>query len=161
MIFLIEQVLPQGYFDQSLRALSVDMAVLRSLLHQRLPKTARHLDELQRNSGVFLISLAYSCYPKDLYGLTYRCSYSFLWLNFSNLCSDDLSGSSVRKAENGISLSFPTFFFEKNCARKLAPERVLWVASNASQKWCIAHLADVCGNFYTVKHCKRKQHIMI
>uniref|UniRef100_F1KW87 TBC1 domain family member 30 n=1 Tax=Ascaris suum TaxID=6253 RepID=F1KW87_ASCSU len=50
MIFLIEQVLPQGYFDQSLRALSVDMAVLRSLLHQRLPKTARHLDELQRNS---------------------------------------------------------------------------------------------------------------
>uniref|UniRef100_A0A914ZW48 Rab-GAP TBC domain-containing protein n=3 Tax=Parascaris univalens TaxID=6257 RepID=A0A914ZW48_PARUN len=50
MIFLIERVLPQGYFDQSLRALSVDMVVLRSLLHQRLPKTAHHLDELQRNS---------------------------------------------------------------------------------------------------------------
>ena len=51
MIFLIEQVLPSGYFDQSLRALSVDMAVLRDLLHQRLPKLATHLDSLQKNSG--------------------------------------------------------------------------------------------------------------
>lgn len=51
MIFLIEQVLPSGYFDQTLRALSVDMAVLRDLLHQRLPKMAAHLDALQKNSG--------------------------------------------------------------------------------------------------------------
>ncbi len=51
MIFLIEQVLPSGYFDQTLRALSVDMAVLRDLLHQRLPKMAVHLDTLQKNSG--------------------------------------------------------------------------------------------------------------
>uniref|UniRef100_A0A914W0D4 Rab-GAP TBC domain-containing protein n=1 Tax=Plectus sambesii TaxID=2011161 RepID=A0A914W0D4_9BILA len=50
MIFLIEQVLPSGYFDQTLRALSVDMAVLRDLLHQRLPKMAGHLDNLQKNS---------------------------------------------------------------------------------------------------------------
>lgn len=52
MIFLIEQVLPSGYFDQTLRALSVDMAVLRDLLHQRLPKMAAHLDNLQKNSGI-------------------------------------------------------------------------------------------------------------
>jgi hypothetical protein len=52
MIFLIEIVLPSNYFDQTLRALSVDMTVLRDLLHQRLPKMAMHLDQLQQNSGI-------------------------------------------------------------------------------------------------------------
>lgn len=51
MIFLVEQVLPAGYFDQTLRALSVDMAVLRDLLNQRLPKLAAHLETLQKSSG--------------------------------------------------------------------------------------------------------------
>ncbi|GMS96004.1 hypothetical protein PENTCL1PPCAC_18179, partial [Pristionchus entomophagus] len=51
MIFLIEQVLPRGYFDQSLRALSVDMAVLKELMKERLPKTVAHLESLRANSG--------------------------------------------------------------------------------------------------------------
>uniref|UniRef100_A0A1I7XDH4 Rab-GAP TBC domain-containing protein n=1 Tax=Heterorhabditis bacteriophora TaxID=37862 RepID=A0A1I7XDH4_HETBA len=51
MIFVIEQVLPQGYFDHSLRALSVDMAVMKDLILQRLPKTIQHLEMLQSTSG--------------------------------------------------------------------------------------------------------------
>ncbi|GMR48484.1 hypothetical protein PMAYCL1PPCAC_18679, partial [Pristionchus mayeri] len=51
MIFLVEQVLPRGYFDQSLRALSVDMAVLKELMKERLPKTVAHLEYLRANSG--------------------------------------------------------------------------------------------------------------
>lgn len=51
MIFLIEQVLPRGYFDQSLRALSVDMAVLKELMKERLPRTVAHLENLRANSG--------------------------------------------------------------------------------------------------------------
>lgn len=48
---LIEHVLPSGYFDQTLRALSVDMAVLRDLMHHRLPRLSAHLDQLQESSG--------------------------------------------------------------------------------------------------------------
>lgn len=53
MIMLIENVLPSGYFDQTLRALSVDMAVLRDLVHQRLPRLSAHLDHLQMSSGMY------------------------------------------------------------------------------------------------------------
>lgn len=54
MIFLIEHILPRGYFDQTLRALSVDLIVLRDLLYQRLPKTKLHLDNLQKSRLSFL-----------------------------------------------------------------------------------------------------------
>ncbi|KAK4876316.1 hypothetical protein RN001_012738 [Aquatica leii] len=47
MIFLIEGVLPESYFADSLRGLSVDMAVFRELLKTRLPLLSRHLDTLQ------------------------------------------------------------------------------------------------------------------
>ncbi|KAF5279232.1 hypothetical protein FQR65_LT03480 [Abscondita terminalis] len=47
MIFLIEGVLPESYFADSLRGLSVDMAVFRELLKTRLPRLSRHLDALQ------------------------------------------------------------------------------------------------------------------
>lgn len=47
MIFLIEGVLPESYFADSLRGLSVDMAVFRELLRTRLPQLSRHLDTLQ------------------------------------------------------------------------------------------------------------------
>uniref|UniRef100_A0A0N5ARB4 Rab-GAP TBC domain-containing protein n=1 Tax=Syphacia muris TaxID=451379 RepID=A0A0N5ARB4_9BILA len=50
LIFLLEYVLPHGYFDQNLRGLSVDMSVIRILLHEKLPQIASHLDNLQRNS---------------------------------------------------------------------------------------------------------------
>ncbi|XP_052780758.1 TBC1 domain family member 30-like isoform X1 [Mya arenaria] len=46
MIFLIDKVLPEGYFAHNLRALSVDMAVFRDLL-KIFPKLSRHLDYLQ------------------------------------------------------------------------------------------------------------------
>ena len=47
MIYLVERVLPDGYFTPQLRALSVDMAVFRELLQQARPRLARHLDKLQ------------------------------------------------------------------------------------------------------------------
>ncbi|XP_014677057.1 PREDICTED: TBC1 domain family member 30-like isoform X2 [Priapulus caudatus] len=47
MIFVIGHVLPQSYFSNNLRALSVDMAVFRDLLRLKLPQLARHLDHLQ------------------------------------------------------------------------------------------------------------------
>ena len=48
MIFLIDHVLPDSYFANNLRALSVDMAVFRELLHFKLPDLAQHLDKLQK-----------------------------------------------------------------------------------------------------------------
>ncbi|VDO21309.1 unnamed protein product [Haemonchus placei] len=36
MIFLFEHVMPQGYFDQSLGALSVDIIVMKDLMKQRI-----------------------------------------------------------------------------------------------------------------------------
>ncbi|XP_044754494.1 dentin sialophosphoprotein isoform X2 [Coccinella septempunctata] len=47
MIYLIEGVLPDSYFADSLRGLSVDMAVFRELLRTRLPRLSKHLDLLQ------------------------------------------------------------------------------------------------------------------
>ncbi|RWS14568.1 TBC1 domain family member 30-like protein, partial [Dinothrombium tinctorium] len=47
MIYLIEGVLPKGYFANNLRGLSVDMAVFRELLRLRLPELSKHLDKLQ------------------------------------------------------------------------------------------------------------------
>ncbi|KRX42358.1 TBC1 domain family member 30 [Trichinella murrelli] len=50
MIMLIEHVFPNDYFDQTLRALSVDMIVLNDLLSVRLPKLYSHLESLQKHS---------------------------------------------------------------------------------------------------------------
>ncbi|GAB6026124.1 hypothetical protein CHUAL_012325 [Chamberlinius hualienensis] len=47
MIYLIEGVLPESYFANNLRGLSVDMAVFRDLLRMRLPLLSKHLDYLQ------------------------------------------------------------------------------------------------------------------
>ena len=47
MIYIIDHVLPTNYFSNNLRALSVDMAVLRDLMRLKLPKLSRHLDSLQ------------------------------------------------------------------------------------------------------------------
>ncbi len=48
MIYLVDHVLPEGYFANSLQALSVDMAVFRDLLRHKHPDLSRHLDKLQR-----------------------------------------------------------------------------------------------------------------
>nr|XP_018913186.1 PREDICTED: uncharacterized protein LOC109041322 isoform X2 [Bemisia tabaci]XP_018913187.1 PREDICTED: uncharacterized protein LOC109041322 isoform X2 [Bemisia tabaci]XP_018913188.1 PREDICTED: uncharacterized protein LOC109041322 isoform X2 [Bemisia tabaci]XP_018913189.1 PREDICTED: uncharacterized protein LOC109041322 isoform X2 [Bemisia tabaci] len=50
MIYLIEGVLPESYFANNLRGLSVDMAVFRELLKLRFPALSRHLDQLQNDS---------------------------------------------------------------------------------------------------------------
>lgn len=50
MIYLIEGVLPESYFANSLRGLSVDMAVFRDLLRVKLPSLSRHLEQLQNDS---------------------------------------------------------------------------------------------------------------
>ncbi|KZC12289.1 TBC1 domain family member 30 [Dufourea novaeangliae] len=50
MIYLIEGVLPEGYFADNLRGLSVDMAVFRDLLRVRLPKLSKHLEALQNDA---------------------------------------------------------------------------------------------------------------
>ncbi|KAG5864512.1 hypothetical protein JTB14_001896 [Gonioctena quinquepunctata] len=47
MIYLVEGVLPDCYFADNLRGLSVDMAVFRELLRSRLPRLSKHLDTLQ------------------------------------------------------------------------------------------------------------------
>ena len=47
MIYLVDHVLPESYFANNLRALSVDMAVFRELLGVHLPQLSRHLDHLQ------------------------------------------------------------------------------------------------------------------
>lgn len=49
MIYLIEGVLPESYFANNLRGLSVDMAVFRDLLRLRLPKLSKHLEALQHD----------------------------------------------------------------------------------------------------------------
>ncbi|XP_061770100.1 TBC1 domain family member 30 isoform X2 [Nerophis ophidion] len=48
MIYLIDKVLPESYFANNLRALSVDMAVFRDLLRLKLPRLSHHLHHLQR-----------------------------------------------------------------------------------------------------------------
>ncbi|XP_034183224.2 uncharacterized protein LOC117605705 isoform X1 [Osmia lignaria lignaria] len=50
MIYLIEGVLPEGYFADNLRGLSVDMAVFRDLLRARLPRLSKHLEALQNDA---------------------------------------------------------------------------------------------------------------
>ncbi|XP_012531801.2 uncharacterized protein LOC105834114 isoform X1 [Monomorium pharaonis] len=50
MIYLIEGVLPEGYFADNLRGLSVDMAVFRDLLRSRMPKLSKHLEALQSDA---------------------------------------------------------------------------------------------------------------
>ena len=47
MLYLIEGVLPFGYFSGSLSGLQVDMAVFRELLVRTLPTLAQHLQRLQ------------------------------------------------------------------------------------------------------------------
>ncbi|XP_017197442.2 TBC1 domain family member 30 isoform X2 [Oryctolagus cuniculus] len=51
MIYLIDKVLPESYFVNNLRALSVDMAVFRDLLRLKLPELSQHLDMLQRTAN--------------------------------------------------------------------------------------------------------------
>ncbi|XP_067420197.1 TBC1 domain family member 30 isoform X3 [Emydura macquarii macquarii] len=51
MIYLIDKVLPDSYFVNNLRALSVDMAVFRDLLRMKLPELSQHLDTLQRSAN--------------------------------------------------------------------------------------------------------------
>ncbi|XP_069844166.1 TBC1 domain family member 30 isoform X1 [Dipodomys merriami] len=51
MIYLIDKVLPESYFVNNLRALSVDMAVFRDLLKLKLPELSQHLDTLQRTAN--------------------------------------------------------------------------------------------------------------
>ncbi|XP_061922376.1 TBC1 domain family member 30 isoform X2 [Entelurus aequoreus] len=48
MIYLIDKVLPESYFANNLRALSVDMAVFRDLLRLKLPRLSHHLHHLQK-----------------------------------------------------------------------------------------------------------------
>lgn len=83
MIYLIEGLLPESYFANNLRGLSVDMAVFRDLLKIRLPTLSNHLDQLQyasEDSGVscyepplinvftlqWFLTLFCNCLPKDL-----------------------------------------------------------------------------------------------
>lgn len=59
MIYLIECLLPEGYYNDNLRGLSVDMVVFRDLMHYRMPKLANHLDHLQQESYDSLLGIYY------------------------------------------------------------------------------------------------------
>ncbi|RNA24186.1 TBC1 domain family member [Brachionus plicatilis] len=50
MIYLVDHILPEGYFTNSMHTLAVDMTVFRELLKQKLPKLYIHLNQLQFNS---------------------------------------------------------------------------------------------------------------
>lgn len=47
MIYLIEGILPGGYFSGSLGGLQADMGVFRELMASKLPRLAKHLQKLQ------------------------------------------------------------------------------------------------------------------
>lgn len=82
MIFLIEGLLPESYFANNLRGLSVDMAVFRDLMKIHLNDLSNHLDHLQYSSleGVacyepplvnvftlqWFLTLFSNCLPKGL-----------------------------------------------------------------------------------------------
>lgn len=51
MIYLVEGVLPKGYFSGSLGGLQADMAVFREIMSTRLPKLSKHLQRLQGATG--------------------------------------------------------------------------------------------------------------
>ncbi|XP_069958226.1 serine-rich adhesin for platelets isoform X2 [Cherax quadricarinatus] len=59
MIYLIEGVLPESYFANNLRGLSVDMAVFRDLLRLRLPLLSRHLEHLQHDAADLATGTSY------------------------------------------------------------------------------------------------------
>ncbi|KZS19474.1 TBC1 domain family member 30 isoform X1 [Daphnia magna] len=63
MIYLIEGVLPTGYFANNLRGLSIDMAVFRDLLRQRLPALSRHFEMLQQSESSTGSSSSYCIEP--------------------------------------------------------------------------------------------------
>ncbi|XP_044007430.1 probable WRKY transcription factor protein 1 isoform X1 [Aphidius gifuensis] len=46
MIYLIDKVLPEGYYADNLRGLSIDMAVFCDLMRMKLPKLSHHLEAL-------------------------------------------------------------------------------------------------------------------
>lgn len=74
MIYLIEGVLPESYFANNLRGLSVDMIVFRDLLKLRLPILSKHLEVLQNDAREgrcilhSVISILYS-WPQKVYKL--------------------------------------------------------------------------------------------
>lgn len=57
MIFLVEGVLPHGYFSGSLGGLQVDMAVFRDILSTKQPRLSKHLQKLQGPMGEGIYSL--------------------------------------------------------------------------------------------------------
>lgn len=50
MIYLVEGVLPEGYFADNLRGLTVDMAVFKDLLRLKLPRLSQHIESLQNKN---------------------------------------------------------------------------------------------------------------
>ena len=65
---MIEGILPEGYFNNNMRGLSVDMAVFRDLLKLRLPRLSKHLDNLQfaetkeGSKGLYIPSISTSMF---------------------------------------------------------------------------------------------------
>jgi hypothetical protein len=51
MIYLIDHILPEGYFTNSMHSLAIDMAIFRELLRQKKPKLHNHLQQLQYGSA--------------------------------------------------------------------------------------------------------------
>lgn len=77
MIYLIEGVLPKGYFSGSLGGLQADMAVFREILSTRLPKLSKHLQKLQGTIGESKCSHLYR--ERCFYLLKYHRLYEFFF----------------------------------------------------------------------------------
>lgn len=51
MIFLMDSIIPNGYYTNSMHTLAIDMVVFRELLKLKIPKLYNHLNNLQNNSS--------------------------------------------------------------------------------------------------------------
>ena len=84
---MIEGILPECYFNNNMRGLSIDMAVFRDLLKLRLPRLSKHLDNLQfsetkegskGNVNYCIVALIwFAVLSKDSDGTLLYCRYKF------------------------------------------------------------------------------------
>lgn len=85
MIYLIDHILPEGYFTNSMHTLAIDMAVFRELLKLKLPKLYLHLNELQSSKATYeppltnvftmqwFLTLFATCLPKNVLLRVWDC----------------------------------------------------------------------------------------
>lgn len=80
MIYLIEGVLPKGYFSGSLGGLQADMAVFRDILSTRMPKLSKHLQKLQGTIGDSKLHLFFFQSPNNSSKIDHKITSFFFYI---------------------------------------------------------------------------------